>query len=41
MREGETEREGERERERIPCRFCTASTEPDSGLELTTCEIMT
>ena len=32
------ERERERERERIPSRLCT---EPDAGLELTNCEVMT
>ena len=34
-------RERERERERIPSRLLTVSTEPDVGLELTNCEIMT
>ena len=31
----------ERRRERIPSRLHTASTEPDTGLELPNCEIMT
>ena len=31
----------ERGRERIPSRPCTVSTEPDAGLELTNCEIVT
>ena len=31
----------ERGRERIPSRICTVSTEPDVGLKLTNCEIMT
>ena len=31
----------ERGRERIPSRLCTISDEPDSGLELTNCEIVT
>ena len=35
------ERERERERERIPSRLCTNSVEPDTGLDLTNCEIMT
>ena len=38
---GGAEREGERERARIPSRLCTVSTEPDIGLEPTNCEIMT
>ena len=33
--------EAERGRDRIPSRPCTISTEPDAGLELTNCEIMT
>ena len=43
MSRGEAEREGERERERerIPSGFCTASTEPDMGLEPMNREIMT
>ena len=45
MRERETERAGEgqreRERERIPSRLCIVSAEPDVGLELTNCEIVT
>ena len=32
---------GEAERERIPSRLCTVSTEPDAGLNPTNCEIMT
>ena len=28
-------------RDRIPGRLCTVSVEPDMGLELTNCEIMT
>ena len=36
-----TERERERWRERIPSRTRAVSTEPDMGLELTNCEIMT
>ena len=35
------EREREREREKIPSRLCAVSAEPDVGLELTNCEIMT
>ena len=31
----------ERGRERIPSRLCTISEEPDVGLELPNCEIMT
>ena len=31
----------QRGRERIPSRFYTVSREPDAGLELTICEIMT
>ena len=39
---GEAHRERERERrERIPSRPCAVSTEPDAGLELMNCEIMT
>ena len=34
-------RERERERERTPSRFLARSTEPDTGLELTNCEIVT
>ena len=30
-----------RGRGRIPGRFCTVSAEPDAGLDLTNCEIMT
>ena len=38
----EREREGERERERIPKQALRAvSTEPDVGLKLTDCEIVT
>ena len=32
---------GKGQRERIPTRFCTLSTEADTGLELTKGEIMT
>ena len=35
------QRERERERQRIPSRLCTVSVEPDVGLELTNCEIVT
>ena len=38
---GGAERERERERERITNRIRAASTEPDAGVELTNCEIMT
>ena len=38
---GATEREGERERERIPSGLLADSTEPDAELELMNCEIMT
>ena len=49
MRERERERkipttsrgEAERRKDRISGRLCTISTEPDAGLELTNCEIMT
>ena len=45
MRERESEREQgsgrERERERIPSRLLAISTELDTGLGLTNCEIMT
>ena len=40
-RENEQGRGRERERERIPTRLLIISTEPDVGLELTNCEIMT
>ena len=33
--------ERQREKERIPSRLPTVSTEPDAGLELTDCEITT
>ena len=33
--------EREREKERIPSRLHTTSTEPDVGLKLTDCEIVT
>ena len=39
-REREQERCREREEEKIPSRFCTVSTEPYVGLELTKPEIM-
>ena len=35
------ERKRERERKRIPSRLCTASSEPNAGLKLMNCEIMT
>ena len=41
MRENERERERERERDRESQADCTVSAEPDVGLELTNCEIMT
>ena len=43
MRERESTSRGgaERRRDRIPSRLRTISTEPDVGLELTNCEIMT
>ena len=34
-------REGQREKERIPNRFCTVSGEPHMGFELMNCKIMT
>ena len=40
-REHEQGRGSEKGRERIPSRLCAASTEPDIGLELKNCEIMT
>ena len=40
-RETQRERERERERERIPNRLCAVSTEPDMGLALMNCEIVT
>ena len=41
-RDSKRSRGRERERrERIPSRLCTVSTEPDAGLNLTNCEIMT
>ena len=41
LRETETAQVGERQRERIPSRLCTASTEPDVGLHHRNCEIVT
>ena len=42
VRKGQRERERERrERERIPSRLHTTSVEPDTGLQLTNCEILT
>ena len=38
---GGAQREGERERERIPSRLHAVSAEPHAGLELTNCEIAT
>ena len=40
MSRGGAEREGDTESE-AGSRLCAASTEPDAGLELTNCEIMT
>ena len=40
-RERESENVGRAERERIPSRLHTVSTEPDTGLELMNPEIMT
>ena len=37
----ERERERERERRRIPSRLCAVSVEPNEGLDLTNCEIVT
>ena len=34
-------RQRERERERIPARLCAVCTEPDTGLKLTNCKIVT
>ena len=39
--ERDRERERERERERIPSRLHTVSAEPEAGLKLMNCEIMT
>ena len=41
VRKGQREREKEGERERIPSRLHTTSAEPDAGLQLTNCEILT
>ena len=41
FREKASRGSAERERERIPSRVSTVSTEPDLGLELTNCEITT
>ena len=41
MSAGTGERQRERERERIPSRLHAASAEPDPGLKLTNCEMMT
>ena len=41
MRESTNGGEADREAERILSRLCTVTTEPDAGLELTKCEIMT
>ena len=41
MSRGGAERDGERERERTPSRLHTVRAEPDAGLELMKCEIMT
>ena len=40
-RESKQRRGRERERERIPSRLCTVSTESDTELDLTNREIMT
>ena len=44
LRERERERKRKcdwgRERERIPSRLCATSTEPEAGLELMNCEMM-
>ena len=40
MSRGGAEREGDMESEAVS-RLCAVSTEPDTGLELTNCEIMT
>ena len=40
-REGEQGRGRERGRERITSRLCAVSMEPDAGLKLKKCEIMT
>ena len=40
-RASEQGRGRERERQRIPSRLCTVSVEPDAGLKLMNCEIMT
>ena len=40
-KEREPGRVRERERERIPSRFCAVSAEPDVGLDLTNREIIT
>ena len=37
----ERKRENTGQRERIPSRLCTVRAEPDAGLKLTNCEIMT
>ena len=41
MRDKEGREGAAREIERIPNRLCTVSAEPDVGLELTNCEIVT
>ena len=41
LREREGEREEQRGRERIPSRLHTVSAEPNLGLDLMNCEIMT
>ena len=40
-REQVGEEQRERERERISSRHCSVSAEPNTGLEVTNCEIMT
>ena len=41
LRETETAQVGEEQRERIPSRLCTVSTEPNARFETTNCEILT
>ena len=42
VRAGKEQREtGERGKERVPSRLYAANTEPNAGLDLTNCEIMT
>ena len=39
--ERENAGEGGAERERIPSKLCMTNAEPDTGLELTNCELLT